>query len=269
MLVSTREHIDRLCAARLQADVMGCETLVVSRTDAEAANLLDSNVDERDHPYILGTSNEDLPTLNALINDALSKGATKDELRFLTEEWLQKARLSTYYDSVAEQLKEKRDSKSWLVEWGKAKRLGLPSARQLAKDMGVNVPWDWEKPRTREGYYRLKNGIPVCIDRAIAFRPYADLLWMETSVPNLKEAKEFAEGVKKVYPGAMLAYNLSPSFNWSAHGLSDEDIADYCKRLGSFGYVWQFITVAGFHANGLVTTRLARGIFFNAQSFGE
>jgi isocitrate lyase len=82
-------------------------------------------------------------------------------------------------------------------------------------------------------------------DRAIAFRPYADLLWMETSVPHLKDAKEFAEGVKRVYPNAMLAYNLSPSFNWSAHGMTDSDIENYTKQLASYGFVWQFITVAG------------------------
>lgn len=259
VLVSTREHIDRLAAARLQADIMGTDTLVVSRTDAEAATLLDSNVDERDHPYILGTPNGALPALNDLLTDAIAKGATKEDIQSLTEKWMEEAQLSTYHEAVANHLQnEKRDAASYLKEWEKARKLGHSKARELAKDLGVSLPWCWDKPRTREGYYRLQNGIPVSIDRAIAFRPYADLLWMETSVPHLKDAKEFAEGVKRVYPNAMLAYNLSPSFNWSAHGMTDSDIENYTKQLASYGFVWQFITVAGFHSDGLIATQLAR-----------
>jgi len=231
----------------------------VSRTDAEAATLIDSNVDERDHPYILGSPNAELPALNELISDAIAKGASKEEVQMLTDKWLKEAQLGTYYDVVSKRLQdEKRDATSYLKEWEKARKLGHHKAKELAKELGVVVPWCWDKPRTREGYYRLQNGIPISIDRAIAFRPYADLMWMETSVPHIEEARLFAEGVKKVYPNAMLAYNLSPSFNWSAHGLSDNDIKNYTKQLASYGFVWQFITVAGFHADGLITTELAR-----------
>jgi len=237
---------------------MGTDTLIVSRTDAEAATLLDSNVDERDHPYILGTANDSLPSLNNLLADAIAKGATKEEIAHLSERWTEQAQLCTYHDAIAEVIKgEKRDAASYLQEWSKAKKLSYFRARELAKEIGVNISWCWDKPRTREGYYRIQNGIAISIDRAIAFRPYADLLWMETAAPHLKDAKEFAEGVKKVYPNAMLAYNLSPSFNWSAHGMSDSDIENYTKQLASYGFVWQFITVAGFHADGLITTQLA------------
>jgi isocitrate lyase len=101
--------------------------------------------------------------------------------------------------------------------------------------------------RTAEGFYRVRNGIEPCIARGRAYAPYADLLWMETSKPDLDVAREFAEGVKSVYPDQMLAYNCSPSFNWRAH-LEDATIAKFSKELAAMGYRFQFITLAGFHA---------------------
>jgi isocitrate lyase len=260
VLVSTQEHIDRLTAARLQADIMGTDTIIVARTDAEAATLLDMNIDKRDHPYILGTTNTSLDSLNEMLQDAAERGATKAQIQKIVEDWEKKANLSTFYNVVKKELKEIYGLGSAKTqEWEKvARKLDIKSARHLANVMGVNINWCWDKPRTREGYYRIESGVPLCIDRAIAFRPYADLLWMETKLPDIEEAREFAEGVKAVYPNAMLAYNLSPSFNWSAHGLTDEDIAQFQYKLASYGYVWQFITVAGFHANGLITSQLAK-----------
>jgi len=260
VLVSTQEHIDRLCAARLQADIMGTDTIVVARTDAEAATLIDMNIDKRDHPYVLGTTNSSLDPLNEVLQDAVERGASKDQIEKIMEGWEKNAGMSTYFDAVHKELKSLYGASSTKVaEWEKvARKLDIKSAKQLASAMGVNIFWDWDRPRTREGYYRIESGVPLCVDRAIAFKPYADLIWMETKKPGLEEAKEFAEGVKKVYPNAMLAYNLSPSFNWSAHGLSDKDIQEYQHKLGEYGYVWQFITVAGFHANGLITSALAK-----------
>ncbi|KAJ2758593.1 isocitrate lyase 1 [Coemansia nantahalensis] len=120
------------------------------------------------------------------------------------------------------------------------------------------VHWDWDAPRPREGYYRYRGGTPACIMRAVAYAPYSDLLWMETAKPILKQAEEFARGVHAVYPAQWLAYNLSPSFNWDAAGLTDADMEAYVPSLGRLGFVWQFITLGGFHATGLSADMFAR-----------
>lgn len=125
-----------------------------------------------------------------------------------------------------------------------------------------SIYFDWEACRVREGYYRIKPGINYCIRRARAYAPYADLIWMETGKPGIPDARKFSEGVKKVFPNQMLAYNLSPSFNWDSSGMTDEELARFNDDLGRLGYAWQFITLAGFHSNGLIVTKLAR-------SFGD
>jgi len=112
--------------------------------------------------------------------------------------------------------------------------------------------------RTAEGFYRVRNGIEPCIARGLAYAPYSDLLWMETSKPDLDVAREFAEGIKKVYPDQMLAFNCSPSFNWRAH-LDDATIAKFGKELAAMGYQFQFITLAGFHALNHSMFELASG----------
>jgi isocitrate lyase len=110
----------------------------------------------------------------------------------------------------------------------------------------------------REGYYQLRPGIAYCIQRARAYAPYADLIWMETAIPSVADAREFSEGVRKSVPHQMLAYNLSPSFNWDKSGMTDLQLSNFNDDLGRLGYVWQFITLAGFHSNGLIITELAR-----------
>jgi isocitrate lyase len=112
--------------------------------------------------------------------------------------------------------------------------------------------------RTAEGFYRVRNGIEPCIARGLAYAPYSDLLWMETSKPDLDVARAFAEGIKNVYPDQMLAFNCSPSFNWRAH-LDDETIAKFSKELAAMGYRFQFITLAGFHALNHSMFDLAKG----------
>jgi isocitrate lyase len=112
--------------------------------------------------------------------------------------------------------------------------------------------------RTPEGFYRVRNGIEPCIARGLAYAPYSDLLWMETSTPDLDVAREFAEGIKNEYPDQLLAYNCSPSFNWRAH-LDDSTIAKFSKELAAMGYRFQFITLAGFHALNHSMFDLARG----------
>uniref|UniRef100_A0A914VIF4 Malate synthase n=1 Tax=Plectus sambesii TaxID=2011161 RepID=A0A914VIF4_9BILA len=140
-------------------------------------------------------------------------------------------------------------------------RTDAEASRLLTSDIDErDHPYiDREAGRTQEGFYRLRNetALQYCIDRAVNFAPYCDLLWMETSNPSISDAKEFAESVRKVHPEKMLAYNCSPSFNWKAH-LKEADMAKFQKELGAMGYKFQFITLAGFHANSFSIYDLAR-----------
>ena len=156
VLVPTQEAVQKLVAARLAADVMGVPTIVLARTDAEAADLLTSDVDENDKPFCTGE-------------------------------------------------------------------------------------------RTPEGFYRTKPGVEQSISRGLAYAPYADMVWCETGKPDLAFAKKFAEAIRKQYPGKLLAYNCSPSFNWKKN-LDDATIAKFQRELGAMGYKYQFITLAGIHS---------------------
>jgi isocitrate lyase len=167
VLIPTGQHIKTLTAARLAADVENVPTLVIARTDAHAATLLTTDMDERDKPFVTGE-------------------------------------------------------------------------------------------RTAEGFYRVRNGMAPCISRGLSYAPYSDLLWMETSTPDLDEAREFAEAIKAVYPDQLLAYNCSPSFNWRAK-LDDTTIARFQKELAAMGYRFQFITLAGFHTLNHSMFELAQG----------
>jgi isocitrate lyase len=270
VLVSTQEHIDRLVAARLAADVLGTELILVARTDAEAATLLDSNMDGRDHPFILGVTVPGMPSLQETISAAEASGKASN-ISNVMNEWTQRARLMKFGDAVLAQIDalgvadyQKSQMRSrWLAS--EPDTLSNAEARRLSDEiLGRQnaVYFDWEKCRVREGYYQLQPGIDYCIQRAIAYAPYADLIWMETAIPAIHDAAQFSQGVRKVHPHQMLAYNLSPSFNWDASGMTDAEIARFNDDLGRLGYVWQFITLAGFHGNGLVITELAR-------SFGD
>jgi isocitrate lyase len=121
-----------------------------------------------------------------------------------------------------------------------------------------NLFWDWDLPRTREGFYRFRGSVDAAVVRGRAFAPHADLIWMESASPDLAECTKFAEGLKSMHPEIMLAYNLSPSFNWDASGMTDEQMRDFIPRIAKLGYCWQFITLAGFHADALVTDTFAR-----------
>jgi isocitrate lyase len=167
VLVPTQEAVQKLAAARLASDIMGVPTVLFARTDAEAANLITSDVDENDKPFCTGE-------------------------------------------------------------------------------------------RTAEGYYRVINGIQQAISRGLAYAPYADLIWCETGKPDLAFARQFAEAIHKKYPGKLLSYNCSPSFNWKKN-LDDSTIARFQRELGAMGYKFQFITLAGFHALNYGMFELARG----------
>lgn len=259
VLVSTSEHCRRLVAARMQADIMGSQTYIVARTDAEAATLLDSNVDPLDHPFILGCTVESLASRNDTVSEAAAAGKSGPECQQLGAGWEAKAKLMTYPQCVAGALeaagKGKGAVSAWLAQSNKESHF---KARARAKELGVDPYWCWEKPRAMEGYYRVSCGVEYCVARAIAYSPYADLIWMETKMPGIALARKFAHNVRKERPHQLFAYNLSPSFNWDASGMSDQQIGDFQDELGREGFVWQFITLAGFHGNALQTTRFAR-----------
>jgi len=257
VLVPVSEHIDRLVAVRLQYDVMGVENIIVSRTDAEAADLLTSNIDRRDHPFILGCTNSSLGSLVQVMEDARNQGKKGAALKEVEDTWISAANLKLYSVAVSDALTSLgKDTKEWLA---KVSTLSNIEARALAKSLGVtDLFWDWDSPRTREGYFRYRGGTACCVMRAVAFGPYTDLLWMETKKPIYAQAKEFATGVHAALPGKYLSYNLSPSFNWDAAGMSDDEIKNFIGELGKLGFVWMFITLGGFHSNALITDLFAR-----------
>jgi len=232
VLVPTREHVDRLCAARLQADIMGTQTLIVARTDSEAATFITQNVDPRDQGFILGATNP----------AATSAGIDKD---------IESGALKSYPNAVRDVANgaDLTAFEAVVTAYGGIDEMKAAAASCLGAD---KLPhFDWEVPRTREGYYRINPGTDFAVARATAWAPHADLVWMETATPTVAQAAEFAKGVHAVWPKQFLAYNLSPSFNWDAAGMSDDKIESFTNDLGQLGYVWQFITLAGFHTNGL------------------
>lgn len=141
-------------------------------------------------------------------------------------------------------------------------RTDADSAKLITSDIDErDRPFITSQDRTPEGFFRLKDGIPTAIARGLAYAPYADIVWCETSKPSLEQAREFAEGIHKQFPGKLLAYNCSPSFNWKKN-LDDATIAKFQRELGAMGYKFQFVTLAGFHA-------LNYGMFELARSYKE
>jgi len=248
VLVSTHEHEQRLIAIRLQADILNSPLVLVARTDAEAATMIDNNFDPRDHPHIKGATVEGIESLA----DAIRKGTDGD--------WEARAGCMTFPDLVASVLKKKNEPakvKQWLKD---SLSMSLPQMKEHAKHkLGLgDLHFDWEQARSVEGYYRIKGSDEFCVQRAIAWAPYADCIWMETGKPIYEQAKFFAEGVRSVVPHQMLAYNLSPSFNWDASGMTDEQMQTYIWDLAKLGFVWQFITLAGFHSDALAIDNFAK-----------
>ncbi|KAH9841874.1 isocitrate lyase [Rhodofomes roseus] len=263
VLVPIQEHINRLVAIRLQFDIMGVNNLVIARTDSEAATLITTNVDERDHAFILGSTNPDLRHLNTVLNEAERAGKTGAALEAIEEQWLAAAKCELFPEALATALKAQTSANQVKLEQfhRRIAHLSWPDAVAVAKkEFGLkSVPfWDWDAPRTREGFYRYQGGTQCAVNRAIAYAPYADLLWMETKKPIYTQAKEFADGVHAVYPQQWLAYNLSPSFNWEAAGLTTQDMKAFVWELGKLGFCWQFITLAGLHSNAYINDLFAK-----------
>jgi isocitrate lyase len=307
VLVSSDEQIKRLNAARFQLDVMGVPGIIVARTDAEAANLLDGCGDERDQPFILGVTNPDLPSykvaflalmrrlhdagvddinghlLYAIPDDEASAGdgwleragllpaieeaaaahhdgdaeETLDRAAdaFLAA-WEADAGLKTLGEAVAEKMAFRRDEGAELPmsteEWSAVSATAPWSTiRALARRMGISVWWDAERAKSPEGYYQVRGGIDYAIAKSLAAAPYADLLWMETKTADLADARHFAEAIHARHPDKMLAYNLSPSFNWDTTGMTDDQMRSFPAELGRMGFVFNFITYGGHQIDGL------------------
>ncbi|WVN86032.1 isocitrate lyase [Cryptococcus depauperatus CBS 7841] len=246
-----------------KTDIMGTTNLLVCRTDSEAATLITTNIDPRDHAFILGSTNPDLLPLNDLMFAAEAEGKYGDALGQIEEEWTRKAGLKLYPDTLVDALRSQGVSKSRVDEFiyhVHSASLSKSALLQLAKSVGLKSEpyWSWDTARSREGYYRYQGGTHCAINRAVAFAPYCDLLWMETKSPIYAQAKEFAQGVHKVYPGKWLAYNLSPSFNWEKAGLGKKEMKEYIWELGKLGFVFQFITLAGLHSNAYINDLFAK-----------
>ncbi len=319
VLVPSDEQIKRLNTARFQLDIMRVPGIIVARTDAEAANLVESRADERDQPFLLGATNLKIPPykacflamvrrfytsgvteLNGHLLYALPEGeyAVADawlerhgitaavteaaagwqdgrehfvdaifdrvESQFV-EAWQDDAGLETYADAVAELLKFRESEGESLdmsvADWKAfAKSASLNAAREKARELGADAAWDCERARTPEGYYQVRGGIPYAIAKSLAAAPFADLLWMETKTADLADAREFAEAVHAVYPNKMLAYNLSPSFNWDTTGMSDEQMRAFPEEIGKMGFVFNFMTYGGHQIDGVAAEEFATAL---------
>ncbi|KAF5717369.1 isocitrate lyase [Fusarium mundagurra] len=273
VLVPIQEHINRLVAIRAQADIMGSDLLAIARTDAEAATLLSTNIDPRDHAFILGSTNPTLKPLNDLMIAAEGAGKSGVELQRIEDEWLAKANLSRFDDAVTAAIDAGSSSDKASLKrhyLAKAKGKSNLEARAIARQvLGHDIFFDWDAPRTREGYFRLKGGCDCAVNRAIAYAPYCDAIWMESKLPDYAQAKEFAEGVHAVWPEKKLAYNLSPSFNWKTAMPRDEQ-ETYIRRLAKLGYCWQFITLAGLHTTALISDQFAKAYStVGMRAYGE
>jgi isocitrate lyase len=319
VLVSSDEQIKRLSAARLQLDIMRVAGLIVARTDAEAATLLESRADERDQPFMLGATYTALPSykiayaailrklseagadsvrghLLFAISDAQYQAAfawleriglmrlIADTARVLqgtsasgneaaldaletkyAEAWQSEAQLKTYGQAIADEMTQRSGEgqkfemsvDQWLAF---AKRAALTDAKERAASMGLQITWDAELPRTPDGYYHVQGGIPYAIAKSLAVCPFADLIWMETKTADLHDAKIFADAIHAEFPDQMLAYNLSPSFNWDTTGMSDEEMKRFPEELGKLGYVFNFITYGGHQIDGLAAEEFATAL---------
>ncbi|RDA87161.1 hypothetical protein CP532_4293 [Ophiocordyceps camponoti-leonardi (nom. inval.)] len=282
VLVPISEHISRLVAIRAQADIMGSDLIAVARTDAEAATLITSTIDPRDHSFILGSTNPSLRPLSDLMLEAESQGKSGAALEKVEQEWLSEANVMLFDEAVLKAMASRPDGQRLAKQYkdqttrsssspsGGGARMSNAEARALARKLlGQDVFFDWDAPRTREGYYRLKGGCDCAINRAVAYGPYADAVWMESKLPDYAQAKEFADGVHAVLPHQKLAYNLSPSFNWKT-AMPPAEQETYIRRLAALGYCWQFITLAGLHTTALISDRFARA--FSQQgmrAYGE
>jgi isocitrate lyase len=319
VLVSEDEQIKRLSAARFQLDLMQVPGIIVARTDAESATLLDGRSDERDQPFILGATKLNMPSFKVAflaVLRALQRRGIEElsghELYALSEEeyaradawlaqmglanlyddaikiyqksgksavdaaldkvfdrfvdvWQAEANVKTYGEAVADTMRflssEGAKFPMTEAEWREfSRRASFHAIGEKAKEMGVHVVWDCEHAKTTDGYYQVRGGIEYAIAKSLAAAPYADVLWMETKTADLKDAKIFSDAIHAVFPDRMLAYNLSPSFNWDTTGMTDEQMRRFPEELGKLGFVFNFITYGGHQIDGLAGEEFATAL---------
>lgn len=276
VLVPIQEHINRLVAIRASADMMGLNLLAVARTDSEAATLLTLTIDPRDHYYILGVTDPLLPDLHLVLLEAEGRGLSGPQLAEVEAQWLERAQLKLFDEAVIDEIRAGpyQNKEALIAEFKKTVHplsgTSNKEARALAKKLlKKDIYFNWEAPRVREGYYRIRGGTLCAINRGRAYAPYADLIWMESKLPDYEQAVEFAKGIKEAYPDQWLAYNLSPLFNWNL-AMSPADQETYIKRLSKLGYVWQFITLAGLHTTALAVDNFARDFSkYGMRAYGQ
>lgn len=262
VLVPMSQHIDRLVAARMQWDIMGSENLVVARTDSESGKLLSDTIDYRDHEFILGVAEPVEPLANTL-QDMESSGASGAEIDKFEAAWVKSTELMTFDEAAVKHFKKQGVSQSHIDEYlhktSSNRDLSIFKRRQLArKYTDKDVFFCWDTPKTREGYYHYRAGMKAATKRAIAYAPWADLLWVETGDPNVKNAAQFSAEIREKFPGKGLVYNLSPSFNWMGHGFTDETLKSFIWDIAKHGFVLQLISLAGLHSTATITTELSR-----------
>jgi isocitrate lyase len=319
VLVAADEQIKRINSARFQLDIMGVPGIIVARTDAEAANLLDGCGDDRDQPFILGVTNTSVPPYKsaylALLRQLHNAGVTdinghliyaiSDDEYAETDTWLDEVGLTAAVteaakahlanpnssvdktlDAVADKFIEAWEGQAGLMTLGQAvadlivfsedegaevgisidewksfaKTASWYSMRKKARELGVDPIWEPDLAKTPEGYYQIQGGVPYAIAKSLAVAPFADLLWMETKTADLEEAREFAEAIHAVYPDKMLAYNLSPSFNWDTTGMTDDEMRKFPEELGNLGFVFNFITYGGHQIDGLASEEFSAAL---------
>lgn len=263
VLVPVGEHINRLNAARFQWDVMGTENLVIARTDSESGKLLSSAIDVRDHEFILGVAEEGTSPLAETLQEMEAAGASGPEIDIFEAEWVKKTRLVTFDEAAVEQMKSQGVSQDKIDSYLRAvesnRNMGITKRRELANQYASKpIVFSWDIPRTREGYYHYRAGMKAATKRALCFAPYADLLWVETGDPKVEVAAKLGREVRQVFPGKGLVYNLSPSFNWMAHGFTDETLKSFIWDIAKEGFVLQLISLAGLHSTATITNELAR-----------
>jgi len=206
-------------------------------------------------------------TAHALRNATPTETETaldKMDTRYM-EAWQAEAKLKTFGGAVADAMQSREDDGErfdmTVEEWQEfAKRASFYEVRERARAMGIHLVWDCELPKTPEGFYQVQGGIDYAIAKSLAAAPFADILWMETKTADLEDAEKFAHAIHAVYPDKMLAYNLSPSFNWDTTGMSAEQMRDFPEQLGKLGFVFNFITYGGHQIDGLAAEEFATAL---------
>ncbi|KAL7947588.1 methylisocitrate lyase [Trichoderma barbatum] len=263
VLVPTGEHINRLNAARFQWDVMGSENLVIARTDSESGRLISSAIDVRDHEFILGIADPSIEPLAETLQAMEAKGAAGAEIDAFEANWVKSSRLVTFDEAAVEHMQKEGVAQAKIDEYLSAttteRDMGVSRRRALASQYTKTpVYFSWDVPRTREGYYHFRAGMEAATKRALAFAPYADLLWVETGDPNVEVAAKLGRTVRAANPGKVLVYNLSPSFNWMAHGFTDETLKSFIWDIAKEGFTLQLVSLAGLHSTATITNELAK-----------